>query len=95
MRKVNSHQRAVIGTLLLAIGVNSLIFYFVLNQLDGINKLNRNWQKNATHSVQQASLLARIERDLGYLGFIHHFKNYILRGDEFYYKKALKSFSDT
>ncbi|PKI16946.1 EAL domain-containing protein [Colwellia sp. 12G3] len=43
----------------------------------------------------RAEQLARLERELGYGGLIHHFKNYILRGEASYLESFLKGLSIT
>ncbi|PKG85779.1 diguanylate cyclase [Colwellia sp. 75C3] len=43
----------------------------------------------------RAEQLARIERELGYGGLIHHFKNYILRGEATYLESFLKGLTIT
>lgn len=47
--------------------------------------------------IIHASLLSKlyeneIVSELGYLGLIHHFKNYVLRGREYYHQESLKGY---
>jgi diguanylate cyclase (GGDEF)-like protein/PAS domain S-box-containing protein len=44
-----------------------------------IKRLDDTWQEAAGTELRDATLLTELERKLGYSGFIHHFKNYVLR----------------
>jgi len=44
-------------------------------------KVNDEWVKYARHSIAIDSRLTRLKSEFGYGGFIHNFKNYILRQD--------------
>lgn len=72
----------------LSIASNIVLFLFILYQINSLNSLNQFWQDNASHQTIKASHLASLEKKLGYTGFIHNFKNYVIRGDEKYYLKS-------
>jgi len=44
-------------------------------------KIEQQWQEYNEYITSEASTLARIQGHFGYGGFVHHFKNYILRKD--------------
>jgi hypothetical protein len=46
---------------------------------EDMTSLSEDWRQSAHDSVRKASHLAELERALGYAGFIHDFKNYVLR----------------
>ncbi|MEG3640374.1 response regulator [Magnetococcus sp. PR-3] len=43
-------------------------------------------------ALSRAQVLSRINQELGYGGFIHHFKNYVLRGQPHYYDRVQAGF---
>lgn len=65
---------------------------FMLHQMKALNTLNNNWNLFTAAELKKATTLTSIERSLGYTGFIHHFKNYLLRRSDFYYDKAIESY---
>ncbi|MCX4186676.1 GGDEF domain-containing protein [Methylophaga sp. OBS4] len=52
--------------------------YKVVQQMETIKT---DWQNFEHHSVQRVQLLSQIQADLGYGGFIHLFKNFLLHQD--------------
>lgn len=53
--------------------------------------LNRRIVQTDRHIVDLTATALRLERDLGYGGFIHHFKNYVLRPDETVYRDGAEA----
>ncbi len=45
-------------------------------------------RKLLTHRFQNQQSLSEFLKEVGYNGFIHHYKNYLLRGEPFYYQQA-------
>lgn len=74
---------------------NVLVFYFIYLQFSGINELNDYWKNTTEKKLANAAQLAEVERQFGYVGFIHHFKNYIIRKNEHYYLRAVKSYESS
>lgn len=67
---------AMLLTVLLANG----LFYNWFRTIEAdVNGLNADWSQQAQVSMKKATYLSEVERSLGYLGFIHHFKNFVLR----------------
>jgi len=52
------------------------------------NRLQEEWHFYTEHAEKRGLLLSRIRGSMGYGGFIHDFKNYVLRQDEPRYKKV-------
>lgn len=73
---------------------NLFVFLFVYAQVTQINGLNDSWTKSAESGLATATELTKMERSLGYVGFIHQFKNFIIRGEENYYTQAKKYYQD-
>lgn len=90
--KLSSKKHSKLTVYFISVIANLLIFLFVYSQLTQIASLNDYWSKSAENSLATATELAKVERSLGYVGFIHHFKNYIIRGDENYYHEAKKDY---
>lgn len=70
------------GALLAAVIVAfSLASYVTFNETHG---LDRSWAELRERADRKHELITRLEAELGYGGFIHSFKNYVLRGDTEY-----------
>ncbi|MFC3034007.1 diguanylate cyclase [Pseudoalteromonas fenneropenaei] len=79
----------IVAIVLFTLGVNSLVFYWSSQVSRGIETLDNAWRSDTSYALHKAKWLAELERHFGYGGFIHHFKNYILRRDDRYYQAAL------
>lgn len=77
---------------IVSIVTNVALFVFIHGQLTTNQQLNTHLSENAQQAVIKATELTNIERHIGYVGFIHHFKNYVIRGDADYYNQALTSY---
>lgn len=51
-------------------------------------------RKSVTDRLSKSDLLSKIQSEIGYGGFIHHFKNYILRGTEVHRTDFLKTYEN-
>lgn len=71
--------------------LNVLLIVYLVIQANAINRLEQIILEQAPATFEMTQKLADIERTIGYVGFIHHFKNYIIRRDEKYYTLALAS----
>ncbi len=74
--------------------LNVLFVVYLTIQANAINRLESVVLEQAPITFEMTQKLADIERTIGYVGFIHHFKNYIIRRDEQYYDRALASYDD-
>lgn len=72
----------------LTLTVNISLIVFTVLQINSTEALQENWDDTATIKVVNAIELAELERNLGYVGFIHHFKNYIIRRDPSFFDLA-------
>ena len=68
---------------------------FALRGLDILQEEIANEYSYYKDKNQKPVLAAAIRAELGYGGMIHAFKNYVLRGDEKYYKKTLETIVNT
>ncbi|MDA0128439.1 hypothetical protein OH458_10120 [Vibrio sp. MarTm2] len=71
-----------------------LFIVYLVVQTNAINRLESVALEQSPISVEMTQKLTDIERAIGYVGFIHHFKNYVIRRDERYYQLALASYAD-
>ncbi|MRG72885.1 response regulator [Alphaproteobacteria bacterium HT1-32] len=55
---------------------------------NSVNDINDTWVNQNEKSLQKVDALTQIHRHLGYGGFIHNFKNYVLRKDPQYLEAA-------
>lgn len=76
--KPAGHLATIIG--LTAAAVLILIAYGSV-AFDKFGVTHQRWQQFTSESARAASALNRLRSELGYGGYIHHFKNYVLRKD--------------
>lgn len=77
-----SHRFLNIILAVLCVSVLAISVLVNVWQADYVKKLNEEWNRKSLESVKVALDLAALERSFGYVGFIHHFKNYVLRRKE-------------
>lgn len=77
---------------LLAIIANVVVILFTFNSTSTLLNDQRKLTTKINHSVDFLSLLYAVEREIGYVGLIHHQKNYVLRRNEIYFQEALASY---
>ncbi|PAY02682.1 diguanylate cyclase [Pseudoalteromonas sp. HM-SA03] len=77
------------GLVIFTILASGGLFYWSTLLNHSISSFHQSWQSETEVAIKRAELLAELERSFGYNGFIHHFKNYVLRQDESYYQQAL------
>lgn len=73
--------------------LNTLILLYLFSQFSEFRKIDALWSESYSVEFEGAIELAKLEGELGYVGFIHHFKNYVLRNDEIYYHKAINNYN--
>lgn len=88
MFKFSRHKLIIISILLITVVINIALLVLNREQSRNISKLNDEWNSDVSHTIQTALELAKLEHALGYVGFIHHFKNYIIRREEGYFDLA-------
>jgi CheY-like chemotaxis protein/signal transduction histidine kinase len=87
--KLRSITNMVIALLLLFSLISLTAFSFIYFKSNELSQNRSSFQHN---SVQKLSILNKMDGSMGYGGLIHNFKNYILRGDTGYLKKASQDF---
>ncbi|WP_394241115.1 sensor domain-containing diguanylate cyclase [Vibrio astriarenae] len=78
-------------TIVVAVLAQLLILFFIYSQMSGIKALSHDWEELKNQYVQASASLVKVERSFGYVGFIHHYKNYLIRRTPEYYELALNS----
>lgn len=73
-------------------GIVILMSGFMLYQSKMLSALTHNWSLVTAVELERSNKLTKLERSLGYTGFIHHFKNYLLRRSDVYFDKAISSY---
>lgn len=66
-----------------ALSIATLV-YFAVDAARQFRETNESWEEYNKDAQAVSNALAGLQRNLGYGGFIHHFKNLILRRDERY-----------
>ncbi|WP_070963122.1 sensor domain-containing diguanylate cyclase [Vibrio sonorensis] len=87
---INRYTVKLVLLVALLLNVAVLSIAFMLN--NHVNALEKLVIVQSPEYFNAGQSLTNIERSFGYVGFIHHFKNYVLRGDEKYYQKANQAF---
>lgn len=80
---------------LLSILANLLLVYFLYQQISGVRALKESWFNASYQHISNATQLLEVESNLGYFGFIHHFKNYVIQRSDVNYKKVVNSYQKT
>lgn len=62
----------------------ALTLFLGLRAMDRFATLDASWRSYNTHSSEVSIHLSKLQGHLGYGGFIHNFKNYVLRGERKY-----------
>lgn len=60
-------------------------------QLEVLKDINTEWEQYRTETVTRQQYLMQINKQFGYGGFIHNFKNYVLRHQPKYYERFNKN----
>ncbi len=76
---------------LLSAGLILLLIVLGTLQMGSIMKLNAVWQDFRNEAMNRQMLLTRIKSEFGYGGFIHNFKNHVLRGQQKYVDRFRKN----
>ncbi len=61
-------------------------------QIQGVRTLHQSWKALSEEDLKQANSLIELERSIGYNGFVHNFKNYLIRRTDDYYDTAISSY---
>ncbi len=89
---VMSPRKVNILLVILTLIVAGVLVLHNFQQARHAEYINESWNDKSLEAMQTAMDLAAVERSFGYLGFIHHFKNYVLRRDEVYFREATKAY---
>ncbi|PUB91441.1 MAG: hypothetical protein DBP01_02355 [gamma proteobacterium symbiont of Ctena orbiculata] len=60
---------------------------------NAISPVKSEWNQYQENIARRQTLISDMKSSLGYGGVIHHFKNYVIRGNGKYHDRLLKSFS--
>lgn len=74
------------------LGLNFWLMAWCWGLFTELGELKLHWERGAESAVEKAVSLAELERAMGYGGFIHNFKNYVIRGTEDYRERTATSY---
>ncbi|WP_419811982.1 diguanylate cyclase [Bacterioplanoides sp.] len=77
--------------LLLFVISTAVLLSFTLSTSRAISQLNQEWQTYGQQSQSKYELINHLRASIGYMGFIHYFKNYVIRRDAEYLRAAHES----
>ncbi len=69
---------------LLSLALLGLLFITGLFQYRSVNNISNQWKQYQDVAMQRQVQIVEIKSQFGYGGFIHNFKNHVLRGDQKY-----------
>ncbi len=80
-------QKAVVlsGSLIVILSIIGLL------QFRSVQRIGDEWQRFLGQALERQVLLTKIQRQFGYGGFIHNFKNHVLRGSQKYVDRFNKN----
>lgn len=87
------NKKSKIGLiLLLALVCNLVVIATTLHNAKVLYNSHEYLTETNNRNLLLLSDLHTLEREIGYVGFIHHFKNYIIRAEQKYYSAALVNY---
>ncbi|GGA85828.1 hypothetical protein GCM10011369_29820 [Neiella marina] len=89
-----SQPKSIGAIVVVSVVINLIVLVSVISTMSSVDDLNRSWQDITAANSSKAAELIKLERTLGYVGFVHHFKNYIIRRDKSYLEQAVESYED-
>ena len=80
---------------MLLTGLAGAVWNYVFTIQETTAQINRDWNEFTNASNAKGQLLCQIGMSLGYTGFIHNFKNYVIRHDPEYKRTVEAEFQRT
>ncbi|MBL1259558.1 MAG: PAS domain S-box protein [Thiotrichaceae bacterium] len=77
----NGNKKSTLMRFLMALVVCFIVAGGVF-LVDRTKKIERDWDQYSSHRSGESDLISRLYRHMGYGGFIHNFKNFVIRRDE-------------
>lgn len=81
-------QRSYLFIVLIAIFANFLLATYIYHKTQSLKTLRDQINDQYVTQITISQTISTIERELGYGGFIHHFKNFVIRRDSQYFERA-------
>ncbi|MCG7491737.1 sensor domain-containing diguanylate cyclase [Vibrio sp. Of14-4] len=87
-------RKSRLAILIVVIMVNTILAGYIILKTNSLSALDNQLNSGYLEQAKVGHTLALIERNFGYLGFIHHFKNYVIRRESQYFDLAMESHRD-
>ncbi len=81
LKPLNGFRAKAFGIALFALLMSFVLYWFGSSIKQRIMQIENLWISYSTHEVTNSNQLGQIQRQLGYGGFIDHFKSYVLYQD--------------
>jgi len=81
MNKLKTYQVVVVLTI---ISLTVSLLWFINASVANYSNVHESWDKYSKNETKIVETLLRLNKDLGYGGMIHNYKNYVIRGDDRY-----------
>lgn len=95
MGKFDYRERCVYSILFFTGFIILMVVFYIINLNMKIDGIQKNWKKFNIELSEFNHRLNKVKESFGYGGFIHHFKNLVLRNDEKYIPLAEQSINAT
>lgn len=86
-------QKRTVGLVIAGVVLIAAVVLYGVVVLDRVRGIEANWKTFSTVTIVRDAQIHHIQQELGYGGFIHNFKNFILRGDLGYMDRARDNLS--
>ncbi|WP_176288703.1 sensor domain-containing diguanylate cyclase [Vibrio sp. JPW-9-11-11] len=87
-KQLQSSQRTYLYIVFIAILANLMLATYIYKKTQSLKTLRDQLNQQYVAQITISQTISNIERDLGYVGFIHHFKNFVIRRDLRYFERA-------
>lgn len=91
----NIFHKGTLAIVLVTIALSSMLIWFGLVVKQKVIHVEQQWHDYSNEAILSSQFLNRIQTNFGYGGFIHHFKNYVLRKDASLIPKIENSLDET
>jgi len=81
MNKLKIYQFVIVVA---ALSLTVSLLWFINTSVANYSNVNESWDEFSKNETKVVETLLKLNKDLGYGGMIHNYKNYVIRGDERY-----------
>ena len=91
----NIFHKSTLAIILITLVLSVVLIWFGFLVKQKVHHVEKQWHDYSNEAILTSQVLSRIQANFGYGGFIHNFKNYVLRKDASLIPKIEKSLAET